>query len=46
MDRQSLGKFATEIQNEHLYLIPANIHEILIIPEDNIFDVTELKNLS
>ncbi|MCM1234133.1 MAG: DUF5688 family protein [Ruminococcus flavefaciens] len=46
INRQSLGKLVTEIQNECLYLIPANIHEVLIIPQDNIFDVTELRDFS
>lgn len=46
MNRHSLRKLAMETQNEHLYLIPASTYEILVIPEDNIYDMAELKDFS
>lgn len=42
----TLRRLAEETYNEHLYLIPASTHEILIIPEDNVFDIEELKELA
>lgn len=46
MNSQSLKEFAIKTQNEHLYLIPVSIYEILVIPEDNIYDMAELKDFS
>lgn len=46
MDRQSLWALSEEIQNESLYLIPSSVYEMLVIPEDNVFDIAELRELA
>ena len=46
MDRQSLRALSEEIQNESLFLIPSSVCEMLVIPEDNVFDVGELREFA
>ena len=46
MDRQSLRALSEEIQNENLFLIPSSVCEILVIPEDNVFGVGELREFT
>lgn len=42
----TLRRLAEETYSKHLYLVLASTHEILVIPEDNVFDVEELKALA
>lgn len=46
MDRQALRKLAEETFTEHLYLVPASVYEVLAIPEDNVFEIGELRELT
>lgn len=46
IDRQSLRALSVEIQNESLYLIPSSVYEMLVIPEDNVFDIAELREFA
>ena len=46
LDIGKLRDLAEETQSSFLYIIPVSIYEILIIPEDNVFDLSELQEFS
>lgn len=46
MDRQSLRALSEKIQNESLFLISSSVCEMLIIPEDNVMDIGELREFA
>lgn len=46
LDKEKLRDLAEETQSSFLYIIPVSIYEILIIPEDNVFDLSELQEFS
>ena len=46
LDIGKLRDLAEETQSSFLYIVPVSIYEILIIPEDNVFDLSELQEFS
>ncbi len=46
LDTEKLRDLAEETQSSFLYIIPVSIYEILIIPEDNVFELSELQEFS
>ena len=39
LDADRLRDLAKEIYSSFLYIVPVSIYEVLVIPEDNVFDL-------
>ena len=46
LDTGRLRDLAKEIYSSFLYIVPVSIYEVLVIPEDNVFDLSELQEFS
>lgn len=46
LDKGKLRDLAEKIHSDCLFILPVSIYEIFIIPEDNVFDVSELQEFS
>lgn len=46
LDKRKLRKLAEEICSDCLFIFPVSVYEVFVIPEDNVFDVSELQEFS
>lgn len=46
LDKGKLRDLSEEIHSDCLFILPVSIYEVFVIPEDNVFDVSELQEFS
>lgn len=46
VDVEKLKDLAEEIHSNFLYIVPVSIYEVLVIPGDNVFDISELREFA
>lgn len=46
LDKGKLRDLAEEIHSDCLFILPVSVYEVFVIPEDNVFDVSELQEFS
>lgn len=46
VDIEKLKDLAEEIHSNFLYIVPVSIYEVLVIPGDNVFDISELQEFA
>lgn len=46
IDKEKLKDLAEETHSRFLYIVPVSIYEVLVISEDNVFDIYELEEFS